>query len=236
MTRNVLVVEDDAPVRFSLQKWLEFDGFRVTAIPGGEELPKHLSQDTDLVLLDIGLPDADGLTLTRHIREQHSAGIIILSGRSDLIDRIVGLEAGADDYMTKPFEPREMLARVRSVLRRVNHPVVNARKANSERHGFGEWIVDLGAHTIEDAEGAAVKLTAGEFALLREFVRHPNRILSRDRLIELTCGHDSTAFDRSVDILIGRLRRKLRDNPREQRFIKTIRNGGYMFIARLKRV
>jgi two-component system OmpR family response regulator len=232
MARHIVVVEDDAPIRFSLQKWLELDGFRVTALPAGGRLPELLKDNVDLVLLDIGLPDIDGLTLTRRIREQHDAGIIILSGRSDLLDRVVGLEAGADDYLTKPYEPREMLARVRSVLRRADAPASGRRNTRPQRYAFDRWVVDMEAYSLEDADGIAVQLTSGEFVLLREFVLHANRVLSRDRLIELTCGHDAPAFDRSIDVRIGRLRRKLNDSPREPRLIKTVRNGGYIFMAR----
>ena len=235
MSKHVLIVEDDAEVRNSLQRWLGFDGFKISALPSGARVDDTLaSGDVDLVLLDIGLPDVDGLTLTRRIRETHGAAIIIVSGRGDLMDRIVGLEAGADDYITKPFEPREILARIRSVLRRTERMLQAAVTSppGYSRYVFDGWALDVDAYTLESPDGDAVTLTSGEFQLLREFVTHANRVLSRDQLIELTAGHDSPAFDRSIDVRIARLRRKLRDTSRNSRYIRTVRNGGYVFVGR----
>jgi two-component system OmpR family response regulator len=237
MTKHILIIEDDTEVRSTLQRWLSLDGFQVTALSSGARVTEVLSRnEIDLILLDIGLPDIDGLTLTRRIREQHNADIIIISGRGDLIDRVVGLEAGADDYVTKPFEPREIVARVRSVLRRSDRKAgrqeSQANGNGPHRYSFDGWVVDMHTYSLEDLQGASVCLTSGEFTLLREFVLNANRVLSRDRLIELTAGRESPAFDRSIDVRIGRLRRKLNDSPREPRYIKTVRNGGYIFVGR----
>jgi DNA-binding response OmpR family regulator len=232
MAKHVLVVEDDAKVSSMLQRWLSVEGFKVTTLPSGVRLDEKLArEEVDLFLLDIGLPDVDGITLTRRIREKYRAGIIIVSGRGDLIDRVVGLEAGADDYVTKPFEPREVLARVRSVLRRASEGHHGDDSKNKSRFAFDRWVIDMQAYSLKDQEGAAVDLTSGEFSLLREFVLHANKVLSRDRLMELTTGSDAAAFDRSIDVRVGRLRRKLQDGAKESRFIKTVRNGGYMFVA-----
>ncbi len=233
MAKHILVIEDEAEVRGTLKRWLGLDGFRVTALPSGDRIAEILAKgDVDLFLLDIGLPDVDGLTLTRRIREQQQSGIII-SGRGDLIDRVVGLEAGADDYITKPFEPREIVARVRSVLRRAQQaPAGASAKPQVQRYAFDQWIVDMQTYTLENLEGVPVTLTTGEFKLLRELVLHSNRVLSRERLVELTAGHNSQAFDRSIDVRIGRLRRKLKDCPRTPRLIKTVRAGGYIFVGK----
>jgi len=232
MAKHVLVVEDDAKVCNTLQRWLSLEGFKVTVLSSGVRLDEKLArEEVDLFLVDIGLPDIDGITLTRHIREKYRAGIIIVSGRGDLIDRVVGLEAGADDYVTKPFEPREVLARIRSVLRRASEGQIAEGRKDKSRFAFDRWVIDMQAYSLQDQEGMAVGLTSGEFALLREFVLHANKVLSRDRLMELTAGHDAAAFDRSIDVRVGRLRRKLQDGARESRFIKTVRNGGYMFVG-----
>jgi two-component system OmpR family response regulator/two-component system phosphate regulon response regulator OmpR len=232
MAKHVLVVDDDAKICSTLQRWLSLEGFKVTALSSGVRLDEKLArEEVDLFLLDVGLPDIDGIALTRHIREKYRAGVIIVSGRGDLIDRVVGLEAGADDYVTKPFEPREVLARIRSVLRRAGESSPGESRKNKSCFAFDRWVIDMQAYSLRDREGTAVGLTSGEFALLREFVLHANKVLSRDRLMELTSGNDAAAFDRSIDVRVGRLRRKLQDGAKGARFIKTVRNGGYMFVA-----
>ena len=235
MSQRVLIVEDDTEVRNSLLRWLSMDGFQVSTLPGGAQVNDTMAAGgVDLVLLDIGLPDIDGLTLTRRIRETHGAGIIIVSGRGDLMDRVVGLEAGADDYITKPFQPREILARIRSVLRRTEamRQVAREPAMACHRYVFDGWALDVEAYTLENPEGSFVSLTSGEFQLLREFVTNANRVRSRDQLIEATAGHNSPAFDRSIDVRIARLRRKLRDSSRDPRYIRTVRNGGYIFVGK----
>ena len=186
------------------------------------------------MIVDVGLPDMDGLTVTRNIRQKHDLGIIIVSGRGDLTDRVVGLEVGADDYITKPFEPREVLARVRSVLRRGDRPAAAAPTAlppstPHRKYSFNGCIIDMTSQTLTDRDGQAVVLTSGEYKLLETFVTHANRVLSRDQLLYYVCAHDTPAFDRSIDVRIGRLRKKIHDDPRQPTLIKTVRNSGYIF-------
>jgi two-component system, OmpR family, response regulator len=238
MTKHVTIVEDDPDVRALLVRSMGADGYRVTALDSGAGIEDVMSSDkVDLVILDIGLPGMDGLTITQQIRRHSDVAIIIVSGRGDLADRVVGLEIGADDYITKPFEPREIQARVRSVLRRGRRqdecasPVGEAH----QRYGFGNWMLDITAQSLHDAEGRPIGLTSGEFKLLEAMVMRANRVLSRDQLMDVCYGNDSPAFDRSIDVCIGRLRKKLLDDPRNPRIIRTVRNGGYMFAARVTR-
>jgi DNA-binding response OmpR family regulator len=237
MGKNLAIVEDDPDVRAVLERCLTSDGYRVTALATAAGLDEALSGgDIDLVIVDVGLPDADGLALTGQLRQRHDVGIIIVSGRGDLTDRVVGLELGADDYITKPFEPREVLARVRSVLRR------NERNKAAPSEGgtrllyrFNGWSVDITAQALFDSEGAPVPLTSGEYKLLEVFVTRPNRVLSRDQLLELVYANDTPAFDRSVDVRVGRLRKKLGDPSGQPQLIKTVRNGGYIFAGKVTR-
>jgi two-component system OmpR family response regulator len=237
MTRHVTIVEDDPDVRGLLSRSLGADGFRVTALASGVGIENVFSADpADLIILDIGLPDIDGLTIAQQIRRQSDVAIIILSGRGDLADRVVGLEIGADDYVTKPFEPREILARARSVLRRSQFRGGPTQPgAASPSYRFGNWIFDPSAHSLCDADGEPINLTSGEFKLLQALVTKANRVLSRDQLMDTCYGNDSPAFDRSIDVCIGRLRKKLRDDPRNPALIRTVRNGGYIFAARVTR-
>lgn len=238
MTKHVTIVEDDPDVRALLVRSMGADGYRVTALDSGAGIEDVMSSDkVDLVILDIGLPGMDGLTITQQIRRHSDVAIIIVSGRGDLADRVVGLEIGADDYITKPFEPREIQARVRSVLRRGRRqdecasPVGEAH----QRYGFGNWMLDATAQSLHDAEGRPIGLTSGEFKLLEAMVTRANRVLSRDQLMDVCYGNDAPAFDRSIDVCIGRLRKKLLDDPRNPGIIRTVRNGGYMFAARVTR-
>ena len=238
MNKHLAIVEDDPGVRAVLEKCLTGDGYQVTALPSGAGVKHALSKnEIALVILDIGLPDIDGLTLTRRIREEHDVGIIILSGRRELTDRVVGLEIGADDYITKPFEPREVLARVRSVLRRNERS--RSGGVNTEKHArysFNEFTIDLASQTVHDVDQILVTLTSGEYKLLEAFVTHANRVLTREQLMELVYVQDAAAFDRSIDVRIGRLRRKLRDNAETPRIIKTVRNSGYICVAKVTRL
>ena len=233
MGRNLAIVEDDPDVRALLERCLKSDGYKVTALAEAAGLEEALAKgDIDLVIIDVGLPDADGLMLTGQLRKAHDVGIIIVSGRGDLTDRIVGLEVGADDYITKPFEPREVLARVRSVLRRGGR---TAETVEDKRtlYRFDGWTVDVTAQALLDSGGRAVTITSGEYKLLEAFVLHPNRVLSRDQLLELVYTHDTPAFDRSIDVRVGRLRKKL--GPDQPQLIKTVRNGGYIFAGKVTR-
>ncbi|HWX90544.1 MAG TPA: response regulator transcription factor [Rhizomicrobium sp.] len=236
MTKHVTIIEDDPDVRALLARSLGADGYQVTALESGVGIEDAItSNHIDLVILDIGLPDMDGLTIMRKIRRNSDVAIIIVSGRGDLADRVVGLEIGADDYITKPFEPREILARVRSVLRRGRHQG-DAAAAPAGTHllyEFGDWRLDATAQALHGAGGHSVTLTSGEFRLLEAMVTRANRVLTRDQLMDVCYGNNSPAFDRSIDVCVGRLRRKLLDDPRNPSIIRTVRNGGYIFAARV---
>jgi two-component system, OmpR family, response regulator len=231
LSKNLVVVEDDPDIRALLERCLSADGYHVTSLPAAAGLDELLSAgDFALAIVDVGLPDADGLTVTRRIRQNHDLGIIIVSGRGDLTDRVVGLEIGADDYITKPFEPREVLARVRSVLRRGERKAAGSTTDKPHRkYSFNGCIIDMTSQTLTDSEGHAVALTSGEYKLLETFVTHANRVLSRDQLLDYVCANDAPAFDRSIDVRIGRLRKKINDDPRQPTLIKTVRNSGYIF-------
>ena len=236
MNKQLAIVEDDPDVRSILQRSLSADGYGVTALSSGDGLEDVLSASHhDLVIMDVGLPGIDGLTLTRKIRALFDVGIIIVSGRGDLTDRVVGLELGADDYITKPFEPREILARVRSVLRRGGRGASAPAAASSHRQrlAFDGWLLDMTSRSLSDVAGNPVLLTSGEYKLLEVFVSHANRVLSRDQLLDLIYESDTPAFDRSIDVRIGRVRKKLGDDPRNPRLIKTVRNDGYIFVGKV---
>jgi len=228
--KHLAIVEDDANIRVLLEKVLAADGYRVTTLATAAGVDDMLAKGgVDLIIVDVGLPDADGLVLTRHIRQNHNLGIIIVSGRGDLTDRIVGLEVGADDYITKPFEPREVLARVRSVLRRGERTNAAPELTARSRYRFDGWNIDLLSQTLTDDKGEVVPLTSGEYKLLETFVTHANRVLTRDQLMDYVCINDAPAFDRSIDVRVGRLRKKMRDDIRCPRLIRTVRNAGYIF-------
>ncbi len=236
MTKHVTIVEDDPDVRAVLARCLGADGYHVTALESGAGIEDVIaSSQVDLMIIDIGLPDIDGLTITQQIRRHSDVGIIIVSGRGDLADRVVGLEIGADDYVTKPFEPREILARVRSVLRRGRRQEAAPQADNHETYAFGEWRLDTTAQALQDSTGRPIPLTSGEFRLLEAMVTRANRVLSRDQLMDACYGNNSPAFDRSIDVCVGRLRKKLQDDPRNPAIIRTVRNGGYIFSAKVAR-
>lgn len=237
-TSHIAIVEDDADMRALLGHCLTTSGHRVTALAdaaGIEEVVR--SGQVDLFILDIGLPGTDGLTITQRIRQHSDVAIIIVSGRGDLTDRVVGLEIGADDYITKPFEAREVQARVKSVLRR--HPdaarLVLPDNQSGHLYEFGGWMLDPTSHSLQDADGQPVNLTSGEYKLLETLVTRANRVLTRDQLMDACYGNNSPAFDRTVDVCMGRLRRKLHDDPRAPHLIRTVRNFGYMFTASVTR-
>lgn len=235
MPKRLVVIDDDFDVRTLLQNGLTAEGYAVTAMASGVGLEAVLARDPhDLVLVDVGLPDVDGLTLTRRLRERFDIGIIIISGRSDLTDRIVGLELGADDYVAKPFDLKEVRARVRSVLRRQERE----RAAGSLTHGkvfrFDQWTLDADSRALRDGDGNPVGLTTGEYRLLETFVRMPGRVLSRAFLLDRVHDNDAPAFDRSIDVAVARLRKKLGDVSKTPQIIKTVRNGGYIFIGKVE--
>jgi two-component system, OmpR family, response regulator len=232
--RHVLVVDDDPGVRKVIEDCLKAAGFRVTALPDAQRVTEVLQRgDVAVAVLDLTLPGEDGLTITRRLREHYDIGILIVSGRSEMTDRVIGLEIGADDYLPKPFATRELVARVRSVMRRFDARSPAGDQTQRTRLGFLGFEVDLGAMSLSDPQGRAVSLTTGEFRLLEALVTHANRVLTRDQLLELLYDRDTPAFDRSVDVKVGRLRRKLGDDPDNPRMIRTVRNGGYVFVAQV---
>ena len=227
---SVLIVEDDAQVRRMIAEYLGGHGFEVTEAADGAAMRAALAvRIPDIVLLDLNLRGENGLALARHLRERHRLGIIMVTAAGDVVDRIVGLEVGADDYIAKPFDPRELVARVRSVVRRVQAAATPAEPA-AARLAFGNCTLDLAGHRLFDADGAEVPLTSMEFDLLRAFAESPNRVLSRDQLLTLTRHREWEPFDRSIDIRIAKLRRKVEPDPAQPRLIKTVRNAGYMYI------
>lgn len=225
---TILIVDDDREIRSLLADYLETNGYRTLTAADGTGMWKALeTARPDLLVLDLNLPGDDGLTLCRKLRSASSLPVIMLTARSDPLDRILGLEMGADDYLPKPFEPRELLARIRSVLRRSNAMPVTAGEG-AQLMRFGAWVLDLTARHLVDSDGVAIMLSGAEFRLLRVFLEHPQRVLNRDQLLNLTQGRDADPYDRSVDIQISRLRQKLGEDARSPRIIKTVRNGGYV--------
>jgi len=227
---KVLIVDDDVAIRRVVTEYLGSHDYEVTAADGGEAMRAALQTAVpDVVLLDLGLPGEDGLALARFLRERYSVGIIMVTGASETVDRIVGLEVGADDYIGKPFDLRELRARIKSVMRRLQ-PQAASAGSQSARVAIGRCALDLAARQLYDRDGAEVPITAMEFDLLKAFIDHPNQVLSRDRLLTLTRNREWEPFDRSIDIRITRLRRKIEDDPENPRSIRTVRGAGYMYV------
>ena len=235
---HILIVDDEQEICALVHQYLSDEGYRVSIAHDGGEMRHVVEQlPVDLVILDIVLPTEDGLSLARTLRTQRpEIGIIMLTGRGDTIDRIVGLEVGADDYLAKPFHLRELLARVKSVVRRTALPPVEASPTETARLRFAGRVFDFHTRDLRSPGGASVKLTAGEYELLKAFVSNANQLLSRDRLLDLTRGRESGPFDRTIDVQVGRLRRKLDDDPQQPQLIKTLRSGGYIFVAAVEPV
>lgn len=230
---HILIVDDDADIRNLLREYLERNGMRATVVADGRDMRTALARnDVDLIVLDLMLRGEDGLAICRDLRARSNIPVIMLTARGEETDRIVGLEMGADDYLPKPFNPRELLARIKSVLRR-GHGLARPVENPSKLH-FADWILDTGAHQLTGRDGVAIALSAGEYRLLRVFLEHPNRILSRDQLLDLTRGREASPFDRSIDMQVGRLRKRLGDTADEPALIKTVRSEGYMFLAHVK--
>lgn len=225
---KILVVDDDPELRELLEAYLSKQGFDVMAVRDGLEMDGILGKfDIDLIILDLMLPGEDGLSIAKRLKQQNNLPIIIVSAQGDDIDRIVGLEVGADDYVGKPFNPRELLARVRAVMRRTNNGH-EKRNITQENLAFGKFQLDLNAHRLL-CEGRSVLLTSGEFDLLHILVGHPNEVLDRDKILDLLTGAERSPFDRSIDVRVTRLRSKIEENPSDPRHIKTIWGKGYMF-------
>jgi len=227
---HVLVVDDDREIRDLLSRFLVKHGMRVTAARDGVEMTKALEErGIDIVVLDLMLPGEDGLALCRRLRSQSTLPVIMLTAMGEETDRIVGLEMGADDYLPKPFNPRELLARIKAVLRRAQAVPVALPSGDALR--FDGWTLELAARRLVAPDGREVPLSTGEHDLLLAFLTHPRRVLSRDQLLDLARGRAAAPFDRSIDIQVMRLRRKIETDPKEPRLIKTVRGGGYIFAA-----
>ncbi|WP_343632230.1 response regulator transcription factor [Roseateles sp.] len=253
---HIAILDDEPDITLLLAGYLGSHGFRTTQLHSGRALMELMAADTpDLVLLDLGLPGEDGFVIARQLREHWRCGLVIVTGRGDAVDKVVGLEVGADDYVTKPFDLRELVARVKAVLRRmapeagaaasapVAAPVsapaaapverVHDLSAGRECLHFEGWTVDVSARSVIGPDGAEVALTTGEFDLLHTFLLHPGRVLSRDFLLEQTRGRESAPFDRTIDVQVGRLRRKLGAEQGEGHWIKSVRGAGYLFAPRV---
>lgn len=232
---HLLVVDDDPRIRQMLTRYFEGEGYAVSSASDGDEMRLRLRQQNfDAVLLDLVLPgSADGLELARELRAQSDVPIIMLTGRDDVVDRIVGLEIGADDYVAKPFHLREVHARLKSILRRRQAPARTAEPSSEEIVGFEKWKLNISRRQVLDPEGRDVELTTGEFDMLTAFVRNGGRVLTREVLMDLTRGRNLEAFDRTIDAQIVRLRRKIETDPKKPQFIKAVRGVGYVFTAKL---
>ncbi|MCG8354441.1 MAG: response regulator [Kiloniellales bacterium] len=238
--KQILVVDDEPRVRRMLKTYLDGEGFSVREAEDGAAMRREMATARpDIVLLDLVIPGEDGLSLLRELRRVSDMPVIMITGHGDPIDRVAGLEAGADDYITKPFHLREVLARVRTVLRRSQERASDAPGTPAAAVpaatavAFAGWRLDLDARELLDATGSMVPLTTGEFQLLAAFVRHPNRPLNRDQLMDLVRDRDWTPFDRSIDTQVGRLRKKIESDPKKPSLIKTVRGVGYVFTAKV---
>jgi DNA-binding response OmpR family regulator len=233
-TGHILVVDDQKEICEVVREYLSGEGYKVSVANDGQGMRRSMQQaHVDLVILDLMLPGEDGLTLARQLRETSNVGILILTGRGETVDRIIGLEMGADDYLPKPFHLRELLARVKSVLRRVSARDSEKPKSRSKAK-FAGWNLDLATRELLSPRGDEVRLTTGEFDLLAAFVNNANQVLSRDRLLDLARNREAGPFDRTIDVQVGRLRRKLEEDPERPTIIKTVRGTGYIFTPQVE--
>jgi len=231
---NILIVDDDIRICKILERYLTSAGYQVKTAFNGEEMHSCMqTYEPNLIILDLQMPGEHGLELARKLRRDSDVGIIIVTGSGDKVDEIVGLEGGADDYLMKPVEERELLARVRSVLRRVMSASYSTDNSDKSVAKFSDWILDLTAHELKSTTGEEVVLTSHEFQLLSTLVKSANRVLSRDQIMDHITGRDWMPSDRSVDVLIGKLRKKIEQDPRQPSLIKTMRGVGYKFTARV---
>lgn len=231
---TILVVDDDAVICNILDRYLSAAGYRVKTAGNGEEMYQRIKlHSPDLIILDLKMPGKHGLELARELRNKSDVGIIILTGSEESVDKIVGLELGADDYIPKPFDERELLARVRSVLRRVMQ-TDTPDPADKSVARFSGWTLDLAAHELHSPSGKEIRLTSYEFQILDTLVRNASRVLSREQIMENLTGRDWIPSDRSVDVLMGKLRKKIEQDPHKPDLIKTIRGTGYKFTARVE--
>ncbi|HEV8689215.1 MAG TPA: response regulator transcription factor [Ideonella sp.] len=235
LAQHIAVLDDEVDITRLLAGYLQSQGYRVTQLHHGAALMSLMAADPPaLVLLDLGLPGEDGFSIARQLREHWHCGLVIVTGRGDSIDKVVGLEVGADDYVTKPFDLRELLARIKAVLRRLTPagaaaPAVTST-APKTRLRFAGWALDTAARSLTTPAGQDMPLTTGEFDLLCAFAQHPGRVLSRDFLLELTRGREAAPFDRTIDVQVGRLRKKLEDDADNPQIIKSVRGAGYILV------
>ena len=236
---HILIVDDDPSICDLVTRFFEKNGFRVTAVADGKSLWAVLNREhVDLLVLDLVLPDEDGLVLGRNLRASSNLPVIILSARGEEVDRIIGLEMGADDYLPKPFHPRELLARVRSVLRRTRDLQPTEKIIGNEEnivYHFAGWILDVPTRQLYSPQQEKVFLSGSEFSLLRIFLNFPNQVLSREQLLEYSYAKESEPFDRTIDMQVSRLRRRLREDSRTPELIKTVRSLGYVLSARVEK-
>lgn len=233
LQNTILIVDDDRDIRQLLAEYLDNNGYNTVMASDGVAMWAALEKSSiDLIVLDLNMPGEDGLTLCRNLRAKSSMPVIMLTARNEPLDRILGLEMGADDYLPKPFEPRELLARIRSVLRRT---LASAQHENEipQKILFAGWTLDVVARHLISPDDMIVALSGSEFRLLSIFLSHANEVLNRDQLLNITQGRDADPFDRSIDIQISRLRQKLREDARSPQIIKTVRNGGYVLAVNI---
>ncbi len=234
-TDHILIVDDDRDIRALLGDYLQKNGYRVTLVADGKRMQEVLeSENISIIVLDLMLPGEDGLVLCRNIRAKSQIPVLMLTAKGDDMDRIVGLEMGADDYVAKPFNPRELLSRIKSILRRskASQEAIKPDEANVVR--FSGWHLDMLSRQLTSPQGVAVPLSGSEYRLLRVFIDHANRILNRDQLMDLCRGREMFPFDRSIDVQVSRLRQRLGDDAKEPMLIKTIRGEGYMLAAKVE--
>ena len=233
---RILVVDDDSEIRRLLKQYLEKNGYRVTTVGDGAGMWQALDDErVDLIVLDLMLPGTDGLELCRTLRTRSRIPVIMLTARGDEMDRVLGLEMGADDYLAKPFSARELLARIKVVLRRVRDLPVDPHADDAEQRVFSGWKLDTRTQHLTSPDGVVIPLSNAEYRLLQVLVTHANRVLTRDQLLDLTQGRDAGPFDRSIDVLIGRLRRRLGDDAKLPTLIKTVRGRGYIFTGKISK-
>lgn len=232
---HILVVDDARDIRDPLVRYLGQNGYRATGAENAAAARRILKTNAiDLIVLDIMMPGEDGLQLCRSLRSASDVPIILLTARSEDVDRIVGLEMGADDYVAKPFNPRELVARISAVMRRTNTLPRGQRNPQAQRIGFDRWVLDTGLRELIGPDGVAAPLSSGEYKLLLAFLERPKMSLSRDQLLDLTQGRSAEAFDRSIDNAVSRLRRKVETDPKNPKLIKTVWGGGYVFVGDVK--
>jgi two-component system OmpR family response regulator len=234
---HLLLVDDERSIREPLAQYLIRNGFRVTAVESASEARVRLNANAiDLVILDIMMPGEDGLSLCRHIRETSEIPVILLTARTEETDRIVGLEMGADDYVLKPFSPRELVARIKVIFRRVATGGQRVTAPDGANYSFAGWLLKTQERTLVDSEGVSLPLSTAEYNLMLAFATRPNSVLSRDQLLDITQGREANAFDRAIDNQISRLRKKIEPDPKNPTLIKTVWGGGYTLSAEVRKL